>query len=66
MSHTATPPVAECEVVDPSGNGAIARARQPATFHVSHGMVCFAGGILLTLGVMWLVSEMSGKRRKAE
>lgn len=39
--------------------------RNRPTFHVSHGMVCFIGGIGVALGVMWLMTQMnSGKKSR--
>ncbi len=34
------------------------------TFHVSREMVCFIAGIGVTLGIMWLCSQMGTKKRE--
>lgn len=38
--------------------------RNRPTFHLSHGMVCFVGGVGITLAIMYLISQMNGKKSR--
>ncbi len=40
------------------------RLNSRPTFHVSREMVCFLGGIAVTLGVLWAVSNLGNGKSK--